>query len=60
MTASCSSSPKVCTFSDSYSLMNGAPGNLQLQSGSVLWTASINGLWSLPSGGTIVFNWFGY
>jgi len=60
MTAQCTASLKVCTMSDSYSLMNGAPGYLPLQSGSVSWTAAINGLWTKPSGGSVAFNWFGY
>lgn len=60
MTSLCSTSLKVCTSSESYSLMYGAPGYFQLQSGSVQWTAAINGLWTLPSGGTVAFDWFGY
>jgi hypothetical protein len=59
MTAQCTASLKVCTVSDSYPLMNGAPGYLQLQGGSVLWTASINGIWTQPSSGVLVFDWFG-
>jgi hypothetical protein len=60
MTAQCIASSKVCTMSDSYSLMSGAPGNLQLQSGIVQWTASIHGIYTLPSGGVLAFDWFGY
>ncbi|CAF0916171.1 unnamed protein product [Rotaria sp. Silwood1] len=60
MTAQCNAGVTVCTMSESYPLMNGSPGYLQLQSGMVPWTASINGLWTQPSGGTLAFDWFGY
>jgi len=60
MTAQCDASLKVCTMSNSYSLMSGAPGYVQLQGGAVQWTAAINGIWSQPSGGIVVFDWFGY
>jgi hypothetical protein len=49
---------KVCTMSDSYSLMTTAPGYIQMQSGLVPWTASITGLWTQPSGGMLAFDWF--
>ena len=60
MTAQCVASLKVCRASESYSLVNGAPNNVQLQSGAVPWTASINGLWTQSSGGVVIFDWFGY
>lgn len=61
MTALCDASVNVCTTSDSYPLASGSPGYLQLQDGSVSWTASINGLRTQPSGGGILaFDWFGY
>jgi hypothetical protein len=40
--------------------MNTAPGYVQMQSGAVPWTASVNGLWTQPSGGILAFDWFGY
>lgn len=58
MIAECNAAIKVCTTSDLYSLMNGSPGYLQLQSGAVPWTASITGLLTQPSSGTIAFDWF--
>lgn len=58
ITAQCGASTKVCRNSESYSLMSGAPGSLQLQSGSIPWTAKIDGLWTLVSGGVISFDWF--
>jgi hypothetical protein len=60
MTALCNINAKVCTVSDSYSLTNGVPGWLQMQSGSVLWAASVNGLWTQISSGILAFDWFGY
>ncbi|CAF3632430.1 unnamed protein product [Rotaria sordida] len=60
ITTQCNANLKVCTTSESYPLMNGSPGYLQMQSGIVSWTASINGLWTQPSSGTLVFDWFGY
>ncbi|CAF3743558.1 unnamed protein product [Rotaria socialis] len=58
MTAQCNANSKVCTMSQPYPLMSGSPGYLQLQSGAVPWTASIGGLLTLPSGGTLAFDWF--
>ncbi|CAF2076674.1 unnamed protein product [Rotaria magnacalcarata] len=58
MIAQCNANSKVCTMSESYPLMSGSPGYLQLQNGAVPWTASINGLWTLPSGGNLAFDWF--
>lgn len=60
ITAQCSASMKVCRSSESYSLMAGAPGYFALQSGSIPWTAAIDGLWTQSFGGFISFNWFGY
>jgi hypothetical protein len=58
--AKCSGSLRVCSASDSYPLMSGAPGWLQMQSGSTPWSASIRGVWTQQSSGTLAFDWFGY
>ncbi|CAF2512453.1 unnamed protein product [Rotaria sp. Silwood2] len=60
VTAQCNVNSTVCTMSESYPLMNSSPGYLQLQNGTVPWTASINGLWTQPLSGTLAFDWFEY
>ena len=60
ITSKCAANTRVCTASDSYSLLSGAPGWLQLQSGNTLWSASIRGVWTQQSSGTLAFDWFGY